>query len=91
MAEIMTFILQSLFQNTFISRRPRVDTFDDQKTVTIFLKTMFKDSNKLERIRNYVPKCISIFLDIAKFADITRTQEVCHVIHIFLGSPVGKV
>ena len=56
MAEIMTFILQSLFQNTFISRRPRVDTFDDQKTVTIFLKIMFKDSNKLERIRNYVPK-----------------------------------
>ena len=38
------------------------------------------------------------FLDIAKFADfrrkiadVNRTQGVCHVIHIFFGSSLGKV
>ena len=41
---------------------------------------------------------ISVFLDIAKsgdfqwkIADASRTQEVCHVIHIFFGSYLGKV
>ena len=41
---------------------------------------------------------ISVFLDIAKFADfrcknadVSRTQRVCHVIHIFFGSSLGKV
>ena len=41
---------------------------------------------------------ISVFLDIAKFADfqwkndhVSRTQEMSHVIHIFFGSSLGKV
>ena len=41
---------------------------------------------------------ISVFLDITKFADlrwknadVSRTQGVCHVIHIFFGSSLGKV
>ena len=41
---------------------------------------------------------ISVFLDIAKFAnfqwknaDVSRTQGLCHVIHIFFGSSLGKV
>ena len=41
---------------------------------------------------------ISVFLDIEKFAefrqknaDVSRTQEVYHVIHIFFGSSLGKV
>ena len=41
---------------------------------------------------------ISIFLDIAKFtefqwknADLRRTQEVCHVIRIFVVSSLDKV
>ena len=41
---------------------------------------------------------ISAFLDIAKFAyfpskdtDVSRTQRVCHVIHIFFGFSLGKV
>ena len=34
---------------------------------------------------------ISVFLDIAKFADFSRTQRVCHVIHIIFGSSSGKV
>ena len=41
---------------------------------------------------------ISVFLGIAKFADfrrkipdVSRTQEVYHVIHIFFGFSLGKV
>ena len=43
-------------------------------------------------------KSISVFLDIAKFtdfrwknADASSTQGVCHVIHRFFGSSLGKV
>ena len=42
-------------------------------------------------------KFIFVFLGIAKFADFrckntdaSRTQGVCHVIHIFFGSSLGK-
>ena len=41
---------------------------------------------------------ISLFSDIAKFADfqsknadVSRTQGLCHVIHIFFGSSLGNV
>ena len=41
---------------------------------------------------------ISAFLNTAKFADfqrknadVSRTQGVCHLIHIFFGSSLGKV
>ena len=41
---------------------------------------------------------ISVFLDITevvdfswKNADVSRTQGVCHMIHIFFGSSLGKV
>ena len=41
---------------------------------------------------------ISVFFDIAKFTDIrcrnadaSRTQGMCHVVHIFFGSSLGKV
>ena len=41
---------------------------------------------------------IFLVLDIAKFidfrsknADVSRTQVVCHMIHIFFGSSLGKV
>ena len=41
---------------------------------------------------------ISVFLDITKVidfwwqnSDFSRTQEVCHVIHIFFESTLGKV
>ena len=43
-------------------------------------------------------KSVSVFLDIAKFADfwwknadVGRTKGVCHMIHISFGSPFGKV
>ena len=41
---------------------------------------------------------ISVLLDIAKFADfwlknadVSRSQEVCHVTHIVFGTSLGKV
>ena len=41
---------------------------------------------------------ISVFLDIAKFADfrlknadVSRTQGVCHVIHKIFGSSLSKI
>ena len=36
-------------------------------------------------------QAISVFLDITKFVDVSRTQEVCHVIYISFGSSLGKV
>ena len=36
---------------------------------------------------------MSIFIDDfrLKNADVSRIQEVCHVIHVFFGSSLGKV
>ena len=49
---------RSLDEITFILGRPRVPTFADIiKIVTMFIKTIFKDSRKVKRIRNYVSKC----------------------------------
>ena len=49
--------LKLLFQNTFISRRFRVANFADIiKIVTMFIKTTFKESNKVKRIRHYALK-----------------------------------
>ena len=47
----------SFFQKTFILRRLGVGIFADIiKIVTIFIKTILKDSRKVRKIRNYVPK-----------------------------------
>ena len=53
-------------------RRPRVVNFADIiKIATIFIKTTFKDSNKIKRVKNYVLKVqsISAFLDLTKVAN----------------------
>ena len=48
---------QSLSQNTFILRRPRVANFADIIKITIILiKTTFKDSKKVKKFRNYALK-----------------------------------
>ena len=45
---------ESLFQNAFILRMPRVVTFAEIiKIATMFIKTTFKDSENVKRIRNY--------------------------------------
>ena len=47
-----------MLQNTFILRRPRVDNFADIiKIATMFIKTTFKGSKRVKRIRNYALKC----------------------------------
>ena len=60
-----------LFQNTHISRRPRVAIFADIiKIVNMFIKTIFKDSKTVERVRNcFKIQSISVFLDTEKSAD----------------------
>ena len=51
--DAITFILKYL-----CFRRARVDIFADIiKIVTMFIKTILKDSEKVKRIRNYVLKC----------------------------------
>ena len=50
--------LQPLFQYTFILRRPRVAIFAGIiKIVSMFTKTIFKDSKELKRIKTEVLKC----------------------------------
>ena len=56
----------------FILRQPRPPIFADiVKIVTMFIKIIFKDSKKVKRIRNYVPKfyLYLVFLDKEKFVD----------------------
>ena len=76
-----------------ILRRPGIAIFADIiKIVTMFLKTIFKDSIQIKKIRNYVSKCNlylyfliqqNMLISSKKNADVSRTQRVCHVIHIF--------
>ena len=48
---------KSLFQNTFNIRKAAVANLAEIiKIATIFIKTNFKDSEKVKRIRNYVLK-----------------------------------
>ena len=48
----------NFFKNIFILRRPEVAIFVDIiKTVTMFIKTIFIESRKVKRTRNYVSKC----------------------------------
>ena len=49
--------LRPLSQNIFILRRPRVANFTGNiRIATMFVKTIFKASDKIKRIRNYVLK-----------------------------------
>ena len=77
-------------------RRPKVVIFADiSKIVTMFIKELFKDSKNIKSIET---QFLSVLLNIAKFADfrwenadVTRNQQVYHVIYIFFGSSLGKV
>ena len=86
-------------KNTFILKRPRVAIFADIiKVVTIFTKTIFKDSKKKKKELEIIIKIqsISVFLHVTKFtdfrwknADVSRSQGVSYVIHMILGSSLG--
>ena len=87
----------TLFQSTFILRRPGVTIFADIiQIVIMFMKTIFKNWKDFKRIRNYVPRwnLYMYFLISGEnmlMADVSITQGVCHVIHIFFGSSLAKV
>ena len=70
--EIMT--SKPLFQNNFTLRRPGVAIFlDIIKILPMFIKTIFKDSRKLENMyQNANVLSISLFLNITKFADFRK-------------------
>ena len=83
---------QSLFQKTFILKRPGIAIVADIiKIVSMFIKAILKDSGKVRRIRNYVSKwnLYLYFLMPVNNTDASRTQEVCHVIHIVFRSSLG--
>ena len=75
---------------TFIFGRPRVPNFADIiKIATFFIRTTFKDSNK---IAIFILISIKQKLRISgKNADVGRTQGVCHGIYTFFGSFLGKI
>ena len=61
------------------------------------MKNPLKTQEKLKELEITYQK-IYVFLGKAKFADfrwkiadVSRTPEVCHVIHIFFASSLGKV
>ena len=79
-----------LVRNIFILTRPEVANFVDViKIVTMFIKK--KVSKKVKELKlMYQNESISVFSDIAKFSgfrlknvDVSTTQGVYHVIHIF--------
>ena len=54
-------MLQTLFQNIFISRKPRVAVFADiSKIVTMFFTTIFKDSKMLKKLETMNQNAIYI-------------------------------
>ena len=82
----------SLVRNIFILIRPEVANFVDViKIVTMFIKKKFKVSKRVKELKlMYQNESISVFSDIAKFSgfrlknvDVSTTQGVYHVIHIF--------
>ena len=60
-----------------------------------FLKQFLKTPKKLKHLeiicKNAIYTCISWYSKNCWFPDVIKTREVCHVIHIFFGSSLGKV
>ena len=72
MQELPTFGHMTTSTRPHYFKRAGVAIFADIiKIITMFIKTIFKESRKVKRVRNYVPKCnlLSVFLYIAKFVD----------------------
>ena len=84
--EVIIFVSKDLYRSSVANFAGIV------KIVTIFIKIFFKDSIKVERIRNYVLKCNlyqyfliqqKLLISSKKNADVWRTQVVCHMIYMF--------
>ena len=62
------------------------------KLLAGLLKEHLKTQEKLKELElMHQNPIISVFLDIAKNADVSRNQGACHVILIFFESSIGKV
>ena len=55
---------------------------------TMFIKTTFKDSKRFKNLEADITKIADFPW---KSADVSRTQEVYHMIYVFFGSSLGKV
>ena len=55
---------------------------------TMFIKTTFKDSKRFKNLEAEITKIADFRW---KSADVSRTQEVYHMIYVFFGSSLGKV
>ena len=65
----------NFFENIFILRRTRVANFSNIiKIATTFIKTTFRDSKKVNKIRKFW----------LENADVSRTQEVFHIMYIYI-------
>ena len=72
---MMDYNVIPLFQYIFILKRPRVAIFADTiKMVTMFIKTIFKDSKKAKRIRNYVLIC-NLYIYFLKYQNLRISGE----------------
>ena len=62
----------SFFSKKLYFKKTWVAIFADIiKILTMFIKTILKDSRKFRRVRKYLSKWnLPVFLDIAKFADL---------------------
>ena len=86
---------------SFILRRPRVANFADIiKIVTMLIRKTFKESKKKLKelqimyenaIYIWIFWCRKIWWFSIKNVDVSRVKGLCRVIHIFLGSSLGKV
>ena len=71
--------------------------YDTSKLLPCFLKQLLKTPKKLKEWEIIIKtQSTPSFLDVAKFADfwwkyadVSRTQGLCHVIYIFFGSSLG--
>ena len=62
----------------------------------MFMKTIFKNWKNFKRTRNYVPRwnlCMYFLISAENMlmTDVSITQGVCHLIHVFFGSSLAKV
>ena len=55
---------------------------------TMFIKTTFKDSKRFKNLEAEITKIADFRW---KSADVSRTQEVYHMIYVFFGSSLGKI
>ena len=92
--------LKTIISKCLYFKQAWSNQIDIIKIATMFIKTTFKNSKKVKRIRNYVLNWNlylyflnyqNLLFPIGKNADVSRIHGVCHVIYIFIQSSLGNV